>query len=187
MNNLKTRIIVAVVLVVAVGGAVWYGLSHKQQSGNAVATPSVSATPITDLTYDAVPSDWTTYSSASLGFKISIPKDWVRGSCGATCVTFADPTNAQVPLVGVNVTPGGKLSDVLTSAKPYIQASGSISFDGIKWTRLVLQEPQTGNIFISHFGVVRNTLYELGLGLIDAPTMKLYGEMVRSFSLIVNK
>lgn len=185
MNKIKLRLIVIGTVLILTAIAVWYGLANRNQdlsaSPSSIADPET--TPLPPMTYEATPSDWTVYDGSELGFKVSHPKDWVIGSCGETCITLADPIDPEMPLIGINITTGSGINDVLTSTQPYIESSGSISFNSLNWTRLVLKEPQTGTVFVSHFAESGNNLYELGLGLIDETTMNIYGEMVRSFKL----
>jgi hypothetical protein len=179
MNKYIRYTLIAVLIVVAVAAA-WYASKNGSSPLSASPSPSVSSaeTVIPTITYDQTPTDWAKY--ASMGFELAYPKDWQTGSCGPSCVTFAPSAAADTPLIGLNVTASGSIQQILTSAAPYLKASGSVEFNGLKWTRIVIQEPQTGNVFVSHFAMYGKKIIEFGLGAVDEATVKIYGEMVRS-------
>jgi len=167
--------------------AVWRG-GFLKGTGTATPTPEVSAsgTPLVPQTpppisYGKAPADWPVYSSASLGFKVSYPKDWVEASCGPSCVAWALASSSDTLFAGVTVS-SGSLADTITQAKPYIVASASVTVNGITWTRLSLQHPVTGEIFTSHFVQRGTKLVEFGISVTTPALVTEYGQMLNSFA-----
>ncbi|HUO75806.1 MAG TPA: hypothetical protein VMU12_02755 [Candidatus Paceibacterota bacterium] len=184
-SRILIRVGLGIVIVGLIVAAAWRGGYLKNFSGPATS-PEVSASPSPvaetppTFTYAKAPSDWPVYSSASLGFKVPYPKDWVVASCGESCVAWALASSSQDLFSGVTVT-DGLLADTLTQAKPYVVASASVTLNGIVWTRLSLRHPVTGEIFTSHFVQRGTKLVEFGISSVDPVLVKEYGQMLDSF------
>lgn len=161
--------------------------SEEQGAGSPLpTTSSASTTPgVTPptITYGAPGADWQKFSSASLGFSVTYPKNWKLQACGAGCIAWAQASAPTELIAGIS-TSRGALSDILTKAAPYVIASGSVTFNKIQWTRLTLQEPQTGSVFTSHYAVSGPNVIEFGINTTDTTLLGLYGKMVQSFTFL---
>ncbi len=181
-NKLFVRIVIAVVIVGALGFALYrqfHSNPYDLNSGTLV-TLDPSATPV-PLTYGTPDADWVQYASASLGFKLRIPKDWVASSCGAKCVGWAMSSDPQKLVTGVIIMPG-KLQDILTESAPYAVASSSVKINSITWEKVTLQQPATGDLFTTHLTQRGSNVYEFGITAQEPALLDVYGKMLTSFT-----
>lgn len=180
----RAAIVLGVVILVAL--AAWRGSKISKSGG--MAGPSkdsgatASSSPVT-IAYDAADADWAVYSSASLNLKVSYPKDWKHGSCGATCIAFGRNAKDGQFVTGISVT-ANTLVDIASKAAPYIIARQEAKVGDITWTKLTLKQPTTGDLFTSHFTEHKGKLYEFGIGSTDAANISVYGKMLSSFSFL---
>jgi len=67
---------IVVVILAAVGGAVWYAQSYKQSQNPPVAENEPEQT-ASSTTEDIDTSDWLTYRNEEYGFEVRYPETWV--------------------------------------------------------------------------------------------------------------
>ena len=185
-SRILIRIGLGVVIVGLIVAAAWRGgyLKFPQKASTSPgATASVSPGQETPppLSYEKAPSDWPVYASASMGIKVSYPKDWVVSSCGPSCVAWALASSSENLFSGITVTQG-LMADTIAQAKPYVVASSSVTLNGITWTRMSLRHPVTGSIFTSHFTQHGKQLVEFGTSSTDTLKVREYGQMLNSFT-----
>lgn len=184
---MNTRLIVRIALSIAVVGlfalALWRGVTPS-------VVPSASPSPVADtasaslpgpLAYAPAGAEWQSYSSSSLGFTVRYPRDWTTASCGSGCVAFALASDAEQLVMGISAGPG-TLTDLLAMAAPYIIASESARVGTTDWLRLTLQQPQTGEIFTSHYVEHAGKLFEVGINKTDPALLNVYGSIIRSLT-----
>lgn len=116
-----------------------------------------------------------------MGMKVSFPKDWQRGPCGPNCIIFGRDLKTGQPIVGINATKTS-LASILEQAAPYQLSKEEVKVSGITWTKIVLKEPQSGAIFISHFAVHGGMVFEVGLAAENGSDATVYGQMLSSFT-----
>ena len=189
MKNTYIRIGIAVVVIALIGGGIWWFTRSKAPvvSDALHATESIaplaSVSPLA-ITYSTPPSDWKTYSSASMDFLVAYPSDWTYASCGTGCVGWAPPTatNGQLALGIVKSTT--KLATVIEQAKPYLAKNEQVKIGAYTWTKLTLQHPTTGDIVTSYFIAHGSSLYEFGTATSDTSILAVYGQMLASFKFL---
>ncbi len=189
LNGMKinTRIALALILIIVAGGAIWFVTQRADLLANtspeASETPSASPTPVV-IAYDDAPSDWPVYSSASLGYSVSYPKDWKMSSCGPGCVGWstAEMKAGEFALGIIQTT--GTLDTLLKDAEQYISAKEQLDINGNAWIRLTLKEPTAGTLITTHFIQQGEKLYEFGSSMLDANILSTYGQMIRSFKFL---
>jgi len=191
LPDMKTyiRILIAVGIVVIVAGGAWYW--YTQRGVEPVATdglptdspldiaPLASVSPIV-LAYDAAPTGWKTYASASAGYSVSYPSDWQVGPCAPGCTGWAPPTAASGQYVLGIIESTGTIEELLASAEPYMAAKEEIKAGANTWLKLTLQQPMTGAVVTSHFISHGGRVFEFGTATSDADILKVYGSMIRS-------
>jgi hypothetical protein len=190
MKNPFIRIGIAVVVIVLVAGGVWL-FTHKNNTpvlsdalhATSSIAPLASVSPFA-IAYTTPPSDWKTYSSASMDFSVAYPSDWTFSDCGPQCVGWAPSTatNGQLALGIVKSTT--KLAAVLEQAKPYIAKNEQVKIGANTWTKLTLQHPTTGDVVTSYFITHGASLYEFGTATADASILAVYGQMIDSFKFL---
>jgi hypothetical protein len=184
------RILIVVVGIVLVGLVLWKVLPRSSSTNLAASpTPSGSIVPLASVSplviaYDAAPSDWKTYSSASMGFSVSYPSDWRFGSCGIQCVAWAPTSAAEGQFALGIIKSTGTLADLLTKAQPYLANKQTVTAGSNSWLKLTLQQPTTGEIVTSHFIAHGTNLFEFGIATSDASTIAVYGKMLSSFKFL---
>jgi hypothetical protein len=180
------RILIAVAAVGLMAVALWRGTATQPSptldaSSSPSPSSSVSASPLA-VAYGTVPADWQSYASSSLGLKVSYPKDWQETSCGQGCIGFA-PADSSNLVIGINVAVG-TLAQIASEAAPYELSHEQVTVGSISWLKIVLKQPQTEKIFISHFTQCSDMIYEFGLAVQDPVLAEIFGKMIRSFSFI---
>ena len=191
---MNKRVIVRIAIVIGVIALFAVLALVLRRGGNpsdAQPTPTTSDEPAPTasvslpgpLSYAAPAADWQSFSSTSLGFSVRYPKDWVSASCGDGCIAFALASESDALITGVSVSPG-TLADLVDQAAPYALASESVTLNGITWLRLTLQQPQTGNIFTSHFAERDGEVYEVGINTTEQSLLDRYASILRSFSFL---
>lgn len=185
-SRLLIRIGLGVLIVGLILAAAWRmgfvkNPFHRSGTAGVSASPTPGQEAPPTLSYDKTPADWLTYASASLGIKISYPRDWVTEPCGTACVAWAQASSSKDLFSGITVT-DGTLADTLAQAKPYVVASSSVTLNGTVWTRLSLRHPVTGTIFTSHFTQRGKKLIEFGTSTSDPLLIKEYGQMLNSLT-----
>lgn len=184
------RILIIVVGIVVVGLALWKVLPRSASTNVAASpTPSGSIVPLASVSpvviaYDAAPSDWKTYSSASMGFSVMYPADWHFGSCGEQCVAWAPATATDGQFALGIIKSTGTLADLITKAQPYLAAKQTITAGANTWTKLTLQQPTTGDVVTSHFIAHGANLFEFGIAASTADVVAIYGKMLSSFKFL---
>ncbi len=183
-----TRILIIAGIVILAALAVWRGVNRPQVATvspieSASTSPVASASPLV-IVYDAAPAGWKTYSSASSDFTVSYPSDWNSGTCGQGCTGWSPAGAAAGQFALGIVESAGVLDDLLKTAAPYIVAREDIKAGANTWTKLALQQPQTGNVVTSHFIEHSGKIYEFGTASNDAASLAVYGSMIRSFTFL---
>lgn len=184
--KINTRIALALILVVIVGGAIWFVTQRTNLFATATPTPSTdpaTATPVV-IAYDPAPSDWAVYASTSLGYSVSYPKDWRMNSCGTGCVGWSTAAMKEGEFALGIIQTTGTLDTLLKDAEQYISAKESLDIDGNTWTKLTLKEPTAGTLITTHFIQQGEKLYEFGSSMIDADILSTYGRMISSFKFL---
>lgn len=182
-GRLLTRIALGAAVVGLFALALWRGTTSS-------VTPATTPEPVADtaslslpgpLTYAPAAAGWQSFSSASLGFSVRYPKDWTSAYCGPDCIAFALASDAEQLIMGISVG-DGVLADLVAQAAPYIVASESARVGATDWLRLTLQQPQTGDIFTSHFTERAGRLFEVGINSTDPALLELYASVIRSLT-----
>jgi hypothetical protein len=183
MKKTIIRIAIVVAIIGAIALLVWQASKDISLSQDPQVSTSISpaATP-ESIPYGTPSADWQSYSSSSIGFSLRYPKDWTTSACGDQCIAFS-PEGAAMPVAGVSVT-SGDLNTILTEAAPYIIGSSSVTLNGISWKMVMLREPNTGSVFVSHFAQASGKIYEFGANGTEASTLEAYGKMLGSFRII---
>jgi len=182
---MNSRLIIRITLSIAVVGlfalALWRGITPSDipQRTAAPAAETASVSLPGPLTYAPAAANWQSFSSASLGFSVRYPKDWTSAYCGTDCIAFALASDAEQLVMGISVG-NGALADLVAQAAPYIVASESARVGATDWLRLTLQQPQTGDIFTSHFTERAGRLFEVGINSTDPALLNLYASVIRS-------
>jgi hypothetical protein len=182
------RILIVVVIVVVGGFAIYKGTSRSPVNAPTLSslpsgTPAALVTPVA-IAYNPAPKDWLKYSSASMNFAVSYPKDWHVGACGLDCVGWAPPTLASTQFALGIIESSGSLDDLLKKAEPYLVKKEDVKVGNLDWIKLTLRQPQTGEAVTSHFIASGTKIYEFGTATSDPAIISVYGSMIASFKFL---
>lgn len=160
-------LVFVVIGIVVIGGASWLFLGSHSSTGS-----------------HTTPTDWLTYSSASLGFSISYPSDWKYENCGPQCVGWEPKSAAAGELALGIIRSPGTIDKVLTSAKQYLVSQKTLNTGTVSWLTLTLKHPTTGDIITSNFVAQGANLYEFGTAATQQDIVDIYNTMLYSFKFL---